>query len=719
MRADNAPNAHSWVRELRVAVFELGQPPPGDGPSETLFSLLDNKSDNFKDDESVIGMAIERLVTNNPGMLNTPNSAGDTPLLVAIEMNLSHVVQILISLGADASLLGKCKCSVLHAACKNLATRIDSKDEDIDRKSAIRIIESLLEMPIVEKILDTKREGGATCIHDVAVTGSAHVLQLLLEKNANPYTCDDYNRTALHLSCAQQDSDRNTEVVSLLCELVEDALDWQDFEGNTALHLAARVGNFNAVQQLLQTAANPSIKNIAGATPFDVASANNHQDVAEIIEEYVIVGDDITEEDMANELKSEAKEHINPHSNPHSSVGIAYNHQFRPHGKMESSGLYDENQKGPVIPPTSYQNQHPQTYHHPGQQHLKHAWLHSIGNSTAKNSSDTSASNFSEMEWGEAVTEDGRRYFFNTVTGETQWEMPVGWQHPGMDPGFHTVYHSIPRQTAESENLTSTRSHVSPNQQPNHQHPQMQVHRQAVNHRNTQNVNVGTSNTSSLQSNRLSHPSPPPAINTSPHQMRQGIPQQQHGIMTNNVRSPSPIQHQYSPQQARHSVNNGGYSPQSTSSNSSYLTSPRGTPTVSPHVSPQHPQGIQFRSRYDQHSLTSIQNGSLFSNSHQNHKPLRQGRSSIPTSSSSRVYQPAQGETMGGVNGNAPSSTKRHQSDYNKHRFMQAAMQNLAHVISPMNLDNPALNKRLIEERRRAREERRKRIRKLRKGGRR
>ena len=177
----------------------------------------------------------------------------------------------------------------------------------------------------------------------------------------------------MHLSCAQQDSDRNTEVVSLLCELVEDALDWQDFEGNTALHLAARIGNFNAVQQLLQTAANPSIRNIAGATPFDIATANNHQDVAEIIEEYVIVGDEITEEDVANELKDEAKEHIKAHSNPHSSVGIAYNHQFHPHGKMESSGLYDENQKGPVIPPTSYQNQHPQTYHHPGQQHLKHA----------------------------------------------------------------------------------------------------------------------------------------------------------------------------------------------------------------------------------------------------------------------------------------------------------------------------------------------------------
>ena len=320
--ANNAPNAHSWVRELRVAVFELGQPPPGDGPSETLFSLLDNKSDNFKDDESVIGMAIERLVTNNPDMLNTPNGAGDTPLLVAIEMNLSHVVQILISLGADASLLGKCKCSVLHAACKNLATRIDSKDEDIDRKPAIRIIESLLDMPIVEKILDTKREGGATCIHDVAASGSVYVLQLLLEKNANPYTCDDYNRTVLHLSCAQQDSDRNTEVVSLLCELVEDALDWQDFEGNTALHLAARIGNFNAVQQLLQTAANPSIKNIAGATPFDIATANNHQDVADIIEEYVIVGDEITEEDVANELKDEAKEHIKAHSIPIAVLGL-------------------------------------------------------------------------------------------------------------------------------------------------------------------------------------------------------------------------------------------------------------------------------------------------------------------------------------------------------------------------------------------------------------
>ena len=93
-----------------------------------------------------------------------------------------------------------------------------------------------------------------------------------------------------------------------MCELIEDALDWQDFEGNTALHLAARIGNFNAVQQLLQTAANPSIKNIAGATPFDIASANNHQDVANIIEEYDMIGDEITEEDTTNELKGEAKE---------------------------------------------------------------------------------------------------------------------------------------------------------------------------------------------------------------------------------------------------------------------------------------------------------------------------------------------------------------------------------------------------------------------------
>ena len=53
LRADNAPSAHSWVRELRVAVFELGQPPPGNGASETLFSLLQNKSNDFKDDESV------------------------------------------------------------------------------------------------------------------------------------------------------------------------------------------------------------------------------------------------------------------------------------------------------------------------------------------------------------------------------------------------------------------------------------------------------------------------------------------------------------------------------------------------------------------------------------------------------------------------------------------------------------------------------------------
>ena len=199
------------------------------------------------------------------------------------------------------------------------------------------------------------------CIHDVARKWKRLCTPTAAGENANPYTCDDYNRTVLHLACAKQDSDRNTEVVSLLCELVEDALDWQDFEGNTALHLAARIGNFNAVQQLLQTAANPSIKNIAGATPFDIATANNHQDVVHIIEEYVIVGDEITEEDVANEPVDEGN--IKAHSNPHSSVGIAYNHQFHPHGKMESGGLYDGNEKGPLSTrlPISTNNLRPTT----------------------------------------------------------------------------------------------------------------------------------------------------------------------------------------------------------------------------------------------------------------------------------------------------------------------------------------------------------------------
>ena len=804
LRASNAPNAHSWVRELRVAVFELGQPPPGDDASETLFSLINNKGNNLKNDESVTGMAIERLVSNNPDMLNIPNEDGDTPLIVAVRLNLSHVVQILLSLGANLSLLGKRNNSVLHVACKNAGmmmkktemNNMNHKDDAVDDdnhknidgietyKIAMKIIEILLDIPFVEKILDVRREGGATCVHDIASAGNVHILQLLLEKNANPYSCDDYDRTALHIACSQQETAYNTQVVSLLCELIEDTLDWQDFEGNTALHLAARIGNFNAVQQLLQTAANPSIKNKAGATPYDISLASNYEEIASIIEEYNIIDeqsnaeeDDEAYEEEDDDILENAKgnkQHYNDmYYNNNNNMMMTMEQQSHQYNNqmynVENTSPYNNNinnnsnnnEKGPA---NTLSYIHPQAsssyYHHSHQYHQQQrqqAWVHQVNINNNKNLSDTSASGYSmsEREWGEAITEDGRRYYFNTVTGHTQWEVPIGWQQQlgGMQQQQPSTA-IINNSANNNDNSNNSNNNISPNhiqQQPMQmQQPRVRYQQQTIN----TTVNVGnnindlktTSTNNRQMANRLSHPSPPPAINTSPQQQQPLRPSQQQHHHQQQHRSPSPIQHSPQQQQQQRVQNNtnnhanmGGYSPQSTSSNSSYLTSPRGTPNASPHVSPQQ-QGRQFRSRYDQRMMSNlVREGGLFAQQQQQQRLVQQqssrrgGGGGIINHNNmmsqppliNQQYQQQQQQTTSPIvnnnnnnNNNVPTTSSNNNNrgafDHNKARFMKAAMQNLAHVISPMNLDNPALNKRLIEERRRAREERRKKIRKSR-----
>ena len=807
LRASNAPNAHSWVRELRVAVFELGQPPPGDDASETLFSLINNKGNNLKNDESVTGMAIERLVSNNPDMLNIPNEDGDTPLIVAVRLNLSHVVQILLSLGANLSLLGKRNNSVLHVACKNAGmmmkktemNNMNHKDDAVDDdnhknidgietyKIAMKIIEILLDIPFVEKILDVRREGGATCVHDIASAGNVHILQLLLEKNANPYSCDDYDRTALHIACSQQETAYNTQVVSLLCELIEDTLDWQDFEGNTALHLAARIGNFNAVQQLLQTAANPSIKNKAGATPYDISLASNYEEIASIIEEYNIIDeqsnaeeDDEAYEEEDDDILENAKgnkQHYNDmYYNNNNNMMMTMEQQSHQYNNqmynVENTSPYNNNinnnsnnnEKGPA---NTLSYIHPQAsssyYHHSHQYHQQQrqqAWVHQVNINNNKNLSDTSASGYSmsEREWGEAITEDGRRYYFNTVTGHTQWEVPIGWQQQlgGMQQQQQQQPSTaiINNSANNNNNSNNSNNDISPNhiqQQPMQmQQPRVRYQQQTIN----TTVNVGnnindlktTSTNNRQMANRLSHPSPPPAINTSPQQQQPLRPSQQQHHHQQQHRSPSPIQHSPQQQQQQRVQNNtnnhanmGGYSPQSTSSNSSYLTSPRGTPNASPHVSPQQ-QGRQFRSRYDQRMMSNlVREGGLFAQQQQQQRLVQQqssrrgGGGGIINHNNmmsqppliNQQYQQQQQQTTSPIvnnnnnnNNNVPTTSSNNNNrgafDHNKARFMKAAMQNLAHVISPMNLDNPALNKRLIEERRRAREERRKKIRKSR-----
>ena len=109
-------------------------------------------------------------------------------------------------------------------------------------------------------------------------------MQYLYERGGDLFCLDNNERTALFTACAHG---RYT-VVSLILEIDEEStmLDFVDVRGDTPLHGAACNGHSNVVKLLLQTAADPSIKNRMGFTAGYLAECNGHLEACALLEEY-------------------------------------------------------------------------------------------------------------------------------------------------------------------------------------------------------------------------------------------------------------------------------------------------------------------------------------------------------------------------------------------------------------------------------------------------
>ena len=621
VRAKNAPEASSWVRDLRVAVFELGQPPPGEDGIQQMFDLLRSckteGENETKNEESVVAMAIERLICNDNSLLNAVHDDGDTVLITAVRMGLIHVTRVLLSLGANLLLVGRNCESALHVAA---------------RMGSVEIVDALLKItPSIEKLLNAKSTGGQSCVHDAVTSGSLMCLEMLVAAGADPYLRDDYERTLLHVAASK--TLENKEMVAMLCEFIEDALDWKDFEGNTALHIAARLGSLDTAEQLLQTAADTSLKNKAGATAHAIAMAGNHRRVAELIGEYMIE----EEEYIGNGESFSGEQEKGPHV-PQASLerNVLDTYTYAPFHFAEGEIRDTTNQppgysRSPTA--TSTIDQHsvrPTEYspvHHPEQP---------------------------GAGWVESFAQDGRRYFYNSFSGHSQWEKPPdrrgGLVNEGELSGYTLHMHQ------QQEQLHALRATIV----------------QDDNHRLIYQ-----------QSNGLSNPSPPAAINTSPPHVL-GFDRRDGGQAPEF--SPFHSQHvpsqTVSPNQNRSSTAHGSPGSTASSQNSPFGMSPHGSPHVSPHGTHQ----FQFCSRHHDQRIVEENFGPSVS------PGSYQGQYSRAINSGSRLRQ---------------SRTSPNADVAKQRRPVQVAIDSLAHPISPMNVDNPALNKRLIEERRKARAARR------------
>jgi len=119
--------------------------------------------------------------------------------------------------------------------------------------------------------LNIQNKLGETPLHLACQKGQLDTIMLLVENEANLYLTNHLGQSILFYALKSQ-SIACFDYVRMLSPKIKKS----DNNGNTLLHLAAELGNYNLTEHLLKLSENPHFKNNQKETPlFEVVKKNN------------------------------------------------------------------------------------------------------------------------------------------------------------------------------------------------------------------------------------------------------------------------------------------------------------------------------------------------------------------------------------------------------------------------------------------------------------
>ena len=234
----------------------------------------------------------------NPRKLT--DKQGNTLLHVATSLGYSELARILMAKGFDLVTENRFGATPMDSAVLN--GKLSIIKEFIGCYERSRHQKLLQNAQTQEKnisellsIMYPKYESvdsfGNTSIHDAVQNGQHYLVKVLLEHGVNPNVQNNFLVSPLHIAVREyakiakntcketsrhisKKTDEFTEIIRLILSSCDNA-DCQDFEGNTALHIAAEEGLTEIVKMLMPLYENLFIENKNGITPLGLAYEGN------------------------------------------------------------------------------------------------------------------------------------------------------------------------------------------------------------------------------------------------------------------------------------------------------------------------------------------------------------------------------------------------------------------------------------------------------------